>query len=146
MNMRATSSKIAAALAALLACAAPGLAQQAAPGRIALELNKLEPAGPACRAYLALRSGLAARLETLTLDLVLFDGDGVVLRRVAVEAGPLRAGKVAVRAFDMAELNCAALGRVLLNGVLACRDADGARKGCLDLIDVSSRAAAPLID
>jgi len=46
----------------------------------------------------------------------------------------------------MAELNCAALDRVLLNGVLACRDADGAREGCLDLIDVSSRAAAPLID
>jgi len=129
-----------------LAVAAPGFAASPAAGRIALELNKLEPAGPACRAYLSLRSGLDARLESLTLDLVLFDAEGVVLRRVAVEAGPLRAGKSAVRAFDVAELDCAALGRVLLNGVLACRDADGPREGCLELIDVSSRAAAPLID
>jgi len=129
-----------------LAVAAPGFAAGPAAGRIALELNKLEPAGPACRAYLSLRSGLDARLESLTLDLVLFDAEGVVLRRVAVEAGPLRAGKSAVRAFDVAELDCAALGRVLLNGVLACRGAEGAREGCLELIDVSSRAAAPLID
>lgn len=143
MTMRATSLWTATALAAALACAAPA---HAGDGRIALELNKLEPAGPACRAFLALRNGLAQRLETLTLDLVLFDADGVVLRRVAVEAGPLRAGKSAVRAFDVAELDCAALGRVLLNGVLACRDADGPREGCLDLIAVSSRASAPLID
>lgn len=143
MSLRRTSRLACAALALNVALASTGRAAEA---RIALELNKLEPAGPACRAYLALKSDLNVTLESLTLDLVLFDAEGVVFRRVAVETGPLRAGKSAVRAFDIADAQCDALSRMLLNGVLTCAGAEGPHAGCLELIDVSSRTAAPLID
>jgi len=128
------------ALALLCAAAAwlpidSALAQQA----VSVELNKLEPNGDACRAYLVLENRSERAFETLKLDLVLFDADGVVARRLAVETAPLPAGKISLKVFDIAGLNCPSLGRVLLNDVLSCADAGGALDGCLDLLAPAGR-------
>jgi hypothetical protein len=126
----------------LTAFATPALA---ADPSVSVELNKLEPHGGACRAYLVLESHAGTALESLKLDLVMFDGDGVVARRLAVEAAPLPAGKTSLKVFDVAGQPCDGIGRILLNDVLACRDAGGVRKDCLDLVAPSARGSVPFI-
>jgi hypothetical protein len=127
---------LAAVAAAWLALAASAQAQ--AP-KVAIELNKLEAAGDACRAYLVLNNGSEIAFDSLNLDLVLFDDGGIIARRLAVETAPLPAGKLSVKAFDVADLDCAQVGRVLLNDVLACDGAPESPENCLALIETSAQ-------
>jgi hypothetical protein len=110
-----------------------GAAASASP--VEIELNKLEPREGGCQAWLVARNeGLAAH-DSLRLDLVLFDRDGVIARRLAVEAGPLAAEKTVVKAFIAEGLSCETVGSVLLNDVLSC----GGDGPCLDAVRVSAR-------
>lgn len=113
---------------------------------VTVELNKLEPSDGACRAYLLVENGTGEAFETLTLDIVMFDQEGIVARRLAVETAPMPAGKTSLKVFDVTDLGCEAIGSVLLNRVLACADASGERDDCLDLISVSARTAVPFIN
>lgn len=113
--------------------------------QIHVELNKLAPQGEACRAYLVLENGTASAFESLKLDLVMFDGEGVVAKRLAVETAPLPPGKTRLKVFDMEGLACERVGRVLLNAILACADATGPREDCLGLVAVSARGGREFI-
>lgn len=117
----------------------------AAADALALELNKLEPQGDACRAYLVLDNATASAFQALKLDLVLFGPDGVIARRLALDTAPLRAGKTTVKLFDIAGLACADIQRILVNDVLDCRDGHGERTDCIDTLRVSSRAGVELV-
>jgi len=117
----------------------------AADGEVRVELNKLEPNGAACRAYLVLENGTGSAFKTLKLDLVMFDTDGVVAKRLAVETAPLPATKTSLKVFDMDGLACEAVGRVLLNDVMACADASGPRDDCLGLIAPAARGPVEFI-
>jgi len=130
-------------LFALLGVAAPA---RAADGAVTVELNKLEPNGAACRAYLVLENGTESAFASLKLDLVMFDADGVVAKRLAVETAPLPAGKTSLKAFDVDGLACAEIGSVLLNDVMACADASGARDDCLALVTPSARGPVAFIE
>ncbi|MFO7855108.1 MAG: hypothetical protein R6V44_07810 [Paracoccaceae bacterium] len=132
--------RIVAALALGAVAVGPAAAEPAP--AIGVELNRLETVEGECRAYLVLDNRGGA-LESLELDLVLFDPDGVIARRLAVEAGPLRAGRESVKVFTIGGLACDGIGRVLLNDVLSCTG-EGAGDDCLGRIEASSRAAAPL--
>jgi len=129
-------------LLALLGAAAPTLAAE---NGVSVELNKLEPNGAACRAYLVLENGTGSAFGTLKLDLVMFDSDGVVAKRLAVETAPLPAGKTSLKVFDIEGLACEAVGRVLLNDVMACADASGARDDCLGLVAPAARGPVAFI-
>lgn len=122
-----------------------GSAGAAEKGRIGVELNKLEAVGESCRAYLVLANGTGGVFKSLKLDLVMFDPDGIVQRRVAVEAAPLAAGKTTLKVFDIAKMACASVGKVLLNSVMSCETAAGPMGDCLSKVSVSSRAKQPLI-
>jgi hypothetical protein len=131
----------------LIAALGPGLpaALAADAGSLSVQLNKLEADGDACRAYIVLENRSDLAFETLRLDMVLFDVDGVIARRLAVDAAPLPAGKTSVRVFGISNLACGDIGRVLLNDVLACQDAAGERRDCMDLIAPDSIANVPFI-
>jgi len=144
MNNR-TPSVLAAALLVTGLCLSAGTASAAGKGGIGVELNKLEAAGDACRAYLLLSNGTAAAFTALKLDLVTFDTDGIVQRRVAVEAAPIGAGKTSLKVFDISGIQGQAIGRMLLNGVMSCKGAKAEHADCLALVSVSSRAAQPFI-
>lgn len=126
-------------IVALLLVAVSALAQGQESG-VGIELNKLEARDGACRAYLVIENGAGNAFETLKLDLVLFDGDGIIAKRLAVETAPLPTGKTRVKVFDIQGLACGRIERVLLNDVLACQDAGGSRDDCLGLVSVSSRS------
>ncbi len=112
---------------------------------VLIELNRLEDQGNACRAYLVLANRGDAAVESLELDLVLFDRDGVIARRLAVQGGPLPAGRTQVRAFDVAGLGCDGLGRVLLNGIIDCGPGiDSA--ACRARAEIAFRTAIPFND
>lgn len=111
---------------------------------IRLELNRLEQVEGGCRVYLVVGNERAEPLKSLKLDLVLFGGDGVIDRRLAVETGPLHAAKTAVKLFDVAGYGCPELGSVLVNDVLACEGRAGAVPACLDLLQLATRTPVAL--
>lgn len=106
---------------------------------VAIEFNKLEQQDNACRAYLVVENKSPNAFETLQLDLVMFDTDGVVAKRLALETAPLPVGKTSLRAFDVEDLACDQVGRVLLNDVMTCQDSEGKRNDCLSLLSLSAR-------
>lgn len=112
---------------------------------IKLELNKLEPQPNACRAYLVFDNSAGPAVEDLQLDLILFDREGVIARRLAVDTAPLRAAKTTVKLFDIPELSCDDIRRVLINEVLSCRDATGTHTDCIERLTLSTRAEAQLV-
>ena len=123
---------------ALYAWCRPAAAQQS----MKIELNKLESVEGACRAYMVFENTTGNAFDSLKLDLVMFDPNGVINKRLAVEGGPLPAGKTSVKLFDIKGVSCAEVDRVLLNDVLSCRGAIGEIGGCLDEIDTTSRDSA----
>ncbi len=116
-----------------------GFALAAAPP-LEIQLNKLEPVENACRAYLVFRNGSDSSFVSFRLDLMLFGRDGVIARRLAVEAAPLTPGKTSVKLFDIQGLACSDVSQVLLNDVMGCRDATGERNDCASLIQLSSKS------
>lgn len=129
----------------LIFAAVPVAHAQSGAQDVTLELNKLEPQANACRAYLVLQNGTESAFSSLRLDLVAFDTDGIVAKRLAVEAAPLPPSKTSLKLFDMSDLSCDGIGHFLLNSVLACADQSGERTDCLDLVGVSAKPGLRLI-
>ena len=129
----------------MIVAASVAATAHAADTGVSVELNKLEPRDAACRAYFVLENRSPIAFSTLKLDLVMFDTDGIVTRRLAAELGPLPLEKTSLKVFDMEELACTELGRLLLNDVTACEDDAGPRADCLALLSTSTRATVPFI-
>ncbi|WP_026782061.1 hypothetical protein [Pleomorphomonas koreensis] len=136
--------------AALLLLATPSFAQSSSPsgGTFSLELNRLDGFDGGCRVTLVENNGTSSAFASLKLDLVVFGGDGIVGKRVGVEAGPLKAGRTSVRTFDLKGLACDGVGRLLINDVLSCEaegfatDAADVPGACLDALEPRSRVSA----
>ena len=109
---------------------------------IHIELNKLEPQEDACRAYFVLENGTDSSFSAFTMDLYIFDRDGVVAKRFVVESAPLTPEKTRVRPVDLRGLTCEGVTMVLLNDIMKCTDASGERGDCLDILELSNRTSA----
>lgn len=112
---------------------------------IKVELNKLEALDNACRTYLVIKNRTEQAFENLRLDLVMFDQQSIVAKRLAVEAAPLPADKTTLKVFDINKLECSGIGRILLNDILTCRDTSGKRSDCLRMLSVTSRGDVPFL-
>ncbi|MCB1885314.1 MAG: hypothetical protein KDG89_15160 [Geminicoccaceae bacterium] len=88
---------------------------------LTLELNKLEPAENACRASFVLTNPGEIGYDSLKLDLVSFQPDGVIGQRLLVELAPVPPQKTLVKAFDFEGVGCDSIARILVNEVVACR-------------------------
>ncbi|GAC1345397.1 MAG: hypothetical protein NVSMB18_25040 [Acetobacteraceae bacterium] len=132
--------------AALLLPGAPRAQEEPA---LMLDLNKLEPVPAAqggvasCRAYLVANNPEGGpRVEQLRLDLVLFGTDGVIVRRIALDVGPVPPGRTQVRPFELRDQPCEGIGQVLVNDVMLCKIGGADRTDCLDRLRLSSRVGA----
>ena len=105
---------------------------------ISLELNKLEPSDKGCRAYVVVSNSSANPLDAFRLDLVMFQKDGVIGRRFALDLGPLRPSKRAVKLFEMDGTKCEDIGSFLVNDVMECRAGGAAADDCLARLKVNS--------
>lgn len=117
----------------------------AEPSPLRVELNKLEPRGDGCRIYMVFANPSELAFQDFRLDLVFFGRDGVIAKRIAVDAAPLRAAKTIVKLFDVASLPCADIGSVLINDVLSCRNGEAEMPNCIGRIATASRVEAELL-
>jgi hypothetical protein len=116
----------------------------AAPEGIGIELNRLEEQGSSCRAYLVIANRGEVAYSGFKLDLVVFDRSGTIIRRLAVDLAPLRAAKTSVKVFDIVDTGCGAIGSMLVNDVLDCRDVSGNVADCVQRVSTSSKLAVAL--
>jgi hypothetical protein len=107
----------------------------AADPKVNVELNALEGTETQCRMTFVIENKSAA-LESLKLDLVVFNTESIVYRRILTEMGPVRAGRTMVKTFAI-ETKCAQVGAVLVNDISAC--VPGEPNACLDGLTLSSR-------
>lgn len=127
--------------AILMALMIGGGASTAVAEGITLELNRLEPAGEDCRLYMVVGNGEPAALAALQADLVTFAADGIINGRLAVELAPLDAAKTTVKLFDLPQVGCTSIARILLNEMTRCETADGPLADCTRRTTPSSRVA-----
>jgi hypothetical protein len=111
---------------------------QAEQGTLSVELNKLEPQEHGCRAYLVVTNKGATAYQALKLDIVLFQPDGVIGRRFAIDLGPLKPDKRTVKLFDIENTPCDQVGSLLINDVLECKGDSGPIPDCLAEITASA--------
>ncbi|MEP3114635.1 hypothetical protein [Nisaea sp.] len=130
---------------ALGAISVPALATDVAEKHLLLELNKVESVGGDCRTTWVVKNTTGTNLETMKLDFVAFDTDGIVVRRVIADMGPIHTEHTRVKLFDLKEINCGNVGRVLMNGVRTCEGGSAAVAPglCADNLQTATRAAVP---
>jgi hypothetical protein len=101
-----------------------------------LELNAAENADNRCRLTFLIENKTARAIDSLKLDLALFNLDGVIQRRMVTEMGPVRGQRTNVRTFPT-DGDCGQIGAILVNDVTAC--APGEATACMDGLALSSR-------
>lgn len=119
-------------------------AASAPPSLLAIELNKLEASEKGCRAYVVVDNPGASAFQSVMLDLVLFQPDGVIGRRFSVDLAPLKPAKKTVKLFEIEGVACDRVASVLVNDVMECKTDSGAVSDCLTRMAFTSVAAAKL--
>jgi hypothetical protein len=140
------SATLCRALATCLAVAPSVVAPSAYAAEIptlAIELNKLESFDKGCRAYVVVNNTGEA-YQAVKLDLVLFQPDGVIARRFAVDLAPLKASKKTVKLFEIEGIACEKIASVLVNEVMECRADAGPVTDCFSRMSFSSVAGPGL--
>lgn len=109
---------------------------RAADETMRVELNAAENTENRCRLTFVIENKGKATVDSLKLDLALFNTEGAVYRRMLVDMAPVRSNKTIVKTF-VTEGDCAQLGSILVNEVTAC--APGEPAACQDQLALSSR-------
>jgi hypothetical protein len=124
-----------------VAMAGPAIAQDSAPpaGNLALELNALTPSETGCRISFLATNTLGTELTRSAFEIALFGAAGSIERLVSLEFKAMPEGKTRVLQFDIGELGCDGLSRVLINDVVACEGAGLDPTICLGHLSTSSR-------
>jgi len=111
----------------------------AADSSIHVELNAAESVPRShCRLTFVIENSAPSAIDTLKLDLAVFDREGTIQRRMVVEIGPIHATKTIARTFNV-ETDCGQIGGILLNEVTTCVPEEPAT--CLDRLTLSSRVS-----
>jgi hypothetical protein len=69
---------------------------------------------------------------------VMFQKDGVIGRRFALDLAPLRPSKRSVKLFELDGTKCDDIGSFLVNDVMECRSDGSAVNDCLTRMKVNS--------
>jgi hypothetical protein len=126
----ATRTRYVAVLAGCALFCWPTSAGAEPPPTIGVELNRLEDQGGNCRAYLVITNPGSAEFSGFALDLVVFDRGGTIVRRLAVDAAPLRPAKTSVKVFDIAETACGPSAAFSSIAATRAATSQGASIGC----------------
>jgi len=120
--------------------ATPALAQDAQPApALALELNALTPSETGCRVTFLATNRLGTELTRSAFEIALFGAGGGIERLVSLDFKAMPEGKTRVLQFDIGELGCDKVSRVLINDVVACEGTGLDPKVCLGGLSTVSR-------
>ncbi|SEB35192.1 hypothetical protein SAMN05216452_0211 [Nitratireductor aquibiodomus] len=138
-SLLSTAGRIALALAGTLAATLPGAAQDPAAGAIKLELNALQKSEKGCRIAFVVENAMGQDIARAAYEIALFSKEGLVDRLLVLDFQELPNEKTKVRRFDLADADCDAIGRVLINDASAC-EGDGLEPGdCIARLEATSR-------
>ncbi|MBN7776944.1 hypothetical protein JYP49_06735 [Nitratireductor aquimarinus] len=131
----------AASLVLAAAGGSPALAKNAPQGMIDLELNALEKSDKGCRITFVVKNSLGSDVTRTVYEIALFNRQGLVERLMKLEFKDLPDQKTKVSRFDLADTDCDAIGRVLINDADAC-EGDGVQAGdCIARLNATSRSS-----
>ena len=135
----AAAGLLAAAMAAPGGARAQGAGEAAPEATLTVELNALQPSDRGCRFTFIATNMLGGELAKAAFELVLFDTEGKVSRLTVVDFKDLPQGKTKVRQFDFAGLDCAGIGRVLINDSTECGGEGIDAKACIQKLKTQTR-------
>ena len=122
-----------------------GAASAAGPG-LDIELNKAEDGDGSCVASFVVRNNMGHTLDRFSMDLYVFDSEGVIARQVLLDLAPLRGNKITVARFNLIARSCGEVSRILVNDIPSCRSAgSGDTLDCLSALTVSSRDSIEMV-
>ena len=114
-------------------------------GRLVVELNKFETIENGCRTFFLFRNQTNITFQGFEMSLAILDKQGVIDRLLTVEAAPLKAERTTLKLFEIPETQCEGIGEILLHEIAKCEPDRGGPLDCFTVIDLKSRAAAPLV-
>lgn len=118
---------------------APASAQTTAPvPHLLLDLNALQPSEGGCRLTFVVANDLATPIDRAAYEMALFDKAGVVDRLTVLDFKSLPSGKTRVSRFDLKGVDCADVGRVLINDATECAGAGTPPDACLSALKTQS--------
>ena len=118
----------------------PSLAQEsAATSQLALELNALQPAAAGCRVTFLATNTLPAPIDRAAVEIAFFVQDGGIDRIMTLDFKELTVGKTKVLQFELGDLACPQISRLLINDITACEGIDLAPTACLDGLVTTQR-------
>lgn len=107
---------------------------------LSIELNTVEQQTGTCRLTFVAQNGLGVDVSAVVFETVLFGRADQVIDLTLFDFKHLPDGSPRVRQFDLAGVECASVGRVLLNDVHACTGANLTAELCAAELHWSSRA------
>lgn len=120
-----------------LMLAGPASAQSAP--ALNVELNALQPTEAGCRITFVASNQLGTDLDRAAFEIALFGAEGGIERLVALDFKAMPEGKTRVLQFELAELACDNVSRVLINDVVGCEGEGLSPASCLGGMTATSR-------
>ncbi len=108
------------------------------PPSLSLELNGAEATERGCRLTFVAANRLGEDIDRAAYEVALFGTDGLVKRLTVLDFKDLPDGQTKVRQFDLPDIDCEGLGRVLINGATAC---EGGENACMDALKTETRGS-----
>lgn len=122
----------------LTAGSLPAHAQETKAPSVGVELNGVQQTETGCRLTFVAANRLGQDIGRAAYEVALFGTDGLVKRLTVLDFKDLPDGETRVRQFQLPDLECANLGRILVNGSTAC---DGAMDGaCMQRLEATTRS------
>lgn len=112
----------------------------AAETQLSIQLDNVKQMEAACRLTFVAQNAFNEDVNSIVLETVAFDLEGGVASMTLFDFQKIPAGSMRVRQFDLPNMNCAALGSLLVNGVQTCES----HLDCEGVLTVSSRADVAL--
>ncbi|MCX8279920.1 hypothetical protein OSJ77_06950 [Phyllobacterium sp. 0TCS1.6C] len=107
---------------------------------LTLELNALQPSEKGCRLTFVVTNKLGGTLDKAAFEVALFNEAQVVDRITLLDFKDLPDGKTKVRRFDLGEVDCAKVSRVLINDSTECSGQGIDPKACIRQLQPASKS------
>ncbi|WP_245581919.1 hypothetical protein [Phyllobacterium phragmitis] len=106
-----------------------------------LELNALDTSDKGCRLTFVAANELSVQLDKVTFEMVLFNAEERVERLALLDFKTLPAGKTKVRRFDLANIACDNISRILINDATECSGEGVTEGACIRQLKTSSKSS-----